>query len=121
MPEPYHIFGSDLVLSSTGDLLLVSGLQETTQRIIRRLLTNQGGYIWHLAYGAGLPAQVGQIANAAAIAALVRAQIFLEDTVAQTPAPTIGLTVNASGVVVCDITFTYTPTNETSTLTVPLT
>jgi hypothetical protein len=120
LPEPYHIFGTDLVLGANGDLLMVSGVTETQQRLYRRLMTNLGDYIWHLTYGAGLPARVGLKVNAAAITAAVRAQVFQETTVARVPAPTVGLTVNPSGAVICDITFVYAPTGVPANLSVPL-
>ena len=118
--EAYHIFGQDLVLSATGDILLVDGVQETNQRIMRRLFTNPGDYLWDLLYGAGLPAKVGLKANAAAIAAVVRSQIFQETTVSQTPPPTIGVLASPSGVVTCTVTYTYAPTGQVSSLTFPI-
>lgn len=118
--EPAHIFGNDLQLSATGDLLLVSGVAETRQRILRRLLTNLGDYIWELDYGAGLPAKVGRKANAAQITGIVRSQIFQEQSVAQTPAPKVTVSVNPNGTVTCNITYTDAPTQQPVALTVPL-
>jgi len=91
MPDLFHQWGSDLSLSPTGDLALANGPDLTRQRVLRRLLTNQGDYIWQLDYGAGLPGFVGQPANPAGIAALVRGQIFQEPSVAQTPEPVINV------------------------------
>jgi len=85
----YHQFGSDLLLGPTGDLAVVSGSPLGQQRVLRRLLTNLGDYIWQLTYGAGLAQFVGQPANALRIAAVIRSQIFKEAAVATTPAPVI--------------------------------
>ena len=78
-------------LSPTGDLALADGPDLTRQRVLRRLLTNQGDYIWQLDYGAGLPGFVGQPGNPPGIAALIRGQIFHEPGVSQTPAPHISV------------------------------
>ena len=53
-------WGGDLTLSPAGDLAAVPVEIEAQQRIIRRLLTNPGSYIWHLDYGAGLGRQIGK-------------------------------------------------------------
>lgn len=52
--DVYLVDGNDFVLSSTNDLLLCNGSDRTTQRIIRRLITNPLSYIWHTDYGAGI-------------------------------------------------------------------
>jgi hypothetical protein len=44
----------------TGSVTPSSATVEGEQRVLRRLLTNPGSYIWHLEYGAGLPQHVGQ-------------------------------------------------------------
>ena len=64
-------FGGDLSVSPTGDIALSDGTTLTQQRVLRRLLTNHGGYIWQLGYGAGLAQFVGQPAAPAAIQAIV--------------------------------------------------
>jgi phage baseplate assembly protein W len=112
-----HAFGSDLALSATGDLLVVSGDALTQQRVLRRLLTNAGDYIWHLAYGAGLGQMVGQPANAAAIENIIRSQIFRESSVAQVPAPIVTTTANTDGTVTVTIQYADAVTGAGSTLT----
>ena len=121
MSECYHIFGQDLVLGATGDLLLVSGPVQTQQRVMRRLFTNQGAYLWHLAYGAGLPARVGRKANAAVIAGVIRSQIFMESSIAASPAPTVTLSVTVGGVVVANIVYTDTSTDQPVSIQIPIT
>jgi hypothetical protein len=102
----------DLTILPDGDLLLASdvaksgaivsggGTAEGEQRVIRRLLTAAGTYIWHLEYGAGLPQYVGQPAQISAVAAIIRAQLLLEDAVVQSPPPNITAAPIVNGLVV---------------------
>jgi hypothetical protein len=87
-----HLWGGDLAVSSTGDLLTATGLNRSQQRILRRLNTNPGSYIGQPNYGAGLPQFIGENADAAEIAAVTQSQMLLEDSVAPNPAPVV--TVN---------------------------
>ena len=64
----------------TGDLA-GDGAALTQQRVLRRLLTNPGDYIWQLGYGAGLGQFVGRPGVPAAIAGVAGAQILLEAAV----------------------------------------
>lgn len=80
-----HYFSGDLQVSAAGDLLAVDTLLESQQRILRRLLTNPGDYLWQPNYGAGLPAQIGQPLDDQAINALVTSQMLLEQSVAHNP------------------------------------
>jgi phage baseplate assembly protein W len=101
-----HVFGQDLTFGPTGDFATVDGADEGVQRVLRRLLTNPLGYIWRPDYGAGLPAFVGQPAQQDRIAAIARAQMFLEAAVAQTPAPVIAVTPYPNGTVSLSIAYT---------------
>jgi hypothetical protein len=91
------IWGADLAVSATGDIATVSGTISTQQRIIRRLLTNPGDYIWQLGYGAGLARFVGQPANELYIRAIIRSQIFKETLVARSPEPVIDVQISPAG------------------------
>lgn len=81
--------GADIAASATGDIQTATGTLRGQQRVLRRLLTNPGDYIFHPEYGAGLPGYVGQTADIPKITALVRGQMLLEDAVAKSPAPVI--------------------------------
>lgn len=81
--------GGDLSPSGTGDLQAANGTLRSQQRVLRRLLTNPGDYLFHQDYGAGLPQYVGKPADIPKIRALIRGQILLEDSVAKSPAPVI--------------------------------
>jgi len=83
------LWGGDLSAGPTGDLALATGTALGQQRVLRRLLTNPGDYIWQLQYGAGLAQFVGNPCNIAAIKAAIRSQIFMESAVARLPEPLI--------------------------------
>jgi hypothetical protein len=100
MTDLYHYMGDDLSVSPTGDVQQVEGLTQTSQRILRRLLTNDGDYIWHPEYGAGLGKKIGSVLDARAITGLITSQIFLEANVARDPAPVITVTEIANGIAV---------------------
>jgi phage baseplate assembly protein W len=91
------VWGADLTASATGDIATASGTIVTQQRVIRRLLTNPGDYIWQLDYGAGLARFVGQPANELYIKAIIRSQIFKESAVARSPEPVIEVQVSPAG------------------------
>lgn len=104
----YHYFGGDIGTNANGDLQSVDTTIKGQQRILRRLLTNPGDYIWHLDYGAGLPRYVGQTLSAGKfheIKGLIKKQIFLEQAVAQNPEPVITLQTIPNGLY-CSIQYT---------------
>jgi len=104
MPDVGHYFGGDLQLSAVGDLLAVDGVLESNQRILRRLMTNAGDYIWQLTYGAGLPKRIGSTIDISEMNSLIASQMFLEQSVVQNPAPQINTTPISNGLEV-DITY----------------
>lgn len=109
-----HNFGQDLSFSATGDLMPVSGSARGQQRILRRLFTNTPNYIWHANYGAGLPNAVGQALTNDffdQIKSLITSQIFLEQSVAQSPQPKIYLQTIQKGLF-CQIEYTDNPSKE---------
>ncbi len=105
------------MVGSTGDLATVSGTVLGTQRVLRRLLTNPGDYIWQPAYGAGLARFVGEPANVLQVRAVIRAQIFQETAVARTPEPVIAVTSDDSGAVYVDIRYVDADSGQTEVLT----
>lgn len=112
----YHSWGSDFILSATGDLLLVGGSDATTQRVLRRLLTNLGDYIWQLNYGAGLPAMVGNPASVAAIRGRIRGQMLQEVGVAQNPPPRVTVSASPDNTVYAQVTYADATTGATQTV-----
>jgi phage baseplate assembly protein W len=111
--------GSDLAAGPTGDLAASTGTEYGKERVLRRLLTNPGAYLWHPSYGAGLAAFVGQPVNAARIKAVIRSQIMKEAVVARTPAPIITVTSTDTGFVYASIVYADAATGATVTLTAP--
>jgi len=121
MADLYHNFGGDLVLGATGDLLATQDqTTETTQRLLRRLLTPQGDYIWELPFGAGLPQQVGLPTAETAIRNAIRAQIFQDSGVAKIPEPVITFTRDTTGLAVANISYTDAVTGQTQQILLPL-
>ena len=116
MADISHQFGADLALSPTGDIAAVTSPAVTQQRVLRRLLTNPGDYIWNPDYGAGLAGFVGQPAGPARIAAIVRSQIFKEAAVARTPEPIIDVQQDHAGTVYVHIRYADATTGETQLL-----
>lgn len=87
-----HNFGEDMNLGpgpgQSFDLLNVVGLTKSQQRVLKRLMTNPGDYIWHPEYGAGLPREVGRALNNInfdIIKSRIMANIYMEASVAKTP------------------------------------
>lgn len=116
MPDIAHTFGADLQLSPTGDLALVDGTPLGQQRVLHRLFTNPGDYIWHLQYGAGLPRFIGQPANGVRMQAVIRAQMYREAVVSRNPAPTINVNIQPTGVVTVGILYADAPTGQQQVL-----
>lgn len=114
-----QFFGGDLIASSNGDLQTVDGVDWSQQRILRRLLTNPGDYIWRPTYGAGLQRYIGQalsLAKYQEIEGLIRSQIFLETSVSKTPAPVINLSATQTELF-CSIQYTEANTKTLQVLT----
>jgi len=121
MSDVAHFFGGDLILGPTGDLLTIDAPDLTQQRILRRLLTAPGAYIWHPDYGAGIGAMIGQPTDARRIQAIMGTQVLQEEAVARSPIPTVAVKADASGTVIATIAYGDADTGATQTLTLPVT
>lgn len=108
--------GGDLTVGSTGDLALADGPVLTQQRVLRRLLTNQGDYIWQLGYGAGLGRFVGQPGAPAAIAGVTRSQLLQEAAIAPSPPPVVTAVAGNDGTVLTTLTYTDAAAGQVSTV-----
>ena len=89
MADLMHYIGGDLILGNAGDLGIADGSEETRERVLRRLITNPGAYLFHLGYGAGLELFIGKPLNAGTVAGATRSQMLLETGVAQVPPPNV--------------------------------
>ena len=116
MPDLSHEFAGDLLAGPTGDLALSEGAVLGRQRVLRRLLTNPGEYIWAPEYGAGLGRFVGQPASAERIRAVVRSQIFRERAVARSPEPVVDVRAGDDGRVEVSIRYADAETGATQAL-----
>ncbi len=115
-----HVVGQDLQLGPTGDLALVDGDGETQQRVLHRLLTSAGTYIWQLSYGAGLPGLIGSVASQQQITAIIRAQMGYEPSVAPSPEPQVALASGAVGEISATITYTDSVSGSIQILILPI-
>lgn len=106
-----HYWGQDASLSAGGDFARANRALRSKQRILRRLLTNPGDYIFQPTYGAGLPKMVGQLVDAARIRGVIRGQMMLEASVARSPAPTIDVQAITNGVAV-RVSYTVLPDRQ---------
>jgi len=116
MADIWHQFGADLQAGATGDLAGVDGALLGQQRVLRRLLTNPGDYLWQPAYGAGLARFVGAPVDPARIRGVIRGQIFREAAVARSPEPQIDVQAAGNGSVYVSIRYTDAPTGATQSV-----
>ena len=115
----FHQWGADLVTGPTGDLAPSTDAQRGQQRVLRRLLTNPGDYLWQPDYGAGLARFIGQPGNAGQIRAVIRGQISREAAVARSPEPVIDVEFSpagAIGTVYVHIRYVDAPSGQTQLL-----
>jgi hypothetical protein len=115
MSDLFQYYGNDISLSSSGDILPVSGTVQGQQRILRRLLTNPGEYIWHPEYGAGLPAWVGENLDIPKLTGIIKGQMLLESVVAPFPAPVVQISEIPFGIT-CNIQYNDSVTQQPVTL-----
>lgn len=92
LSDLYHIWSTDLEASNSGDLQPVTGTERGQQRVLRRLMTNPGDYIFDPTYGVGLPRYVGENQSKDTldrIAGTAAGQMLQEAVVARSPAPVV--------------------------------
>ena len=116
MPDLSHLWGTDLTWSATGDIACIDTPGLTEQRVLRRLLTTPGEYIWALDYGAGLAAFVGQTGAGSVVRAAIRGQIYKEASVAHTPEPVIDLITDLSGTLYVNVRYADATSGTTQTI-----
>lgn len=93
-----HVWGEDIALSPTGDLGRSSGKVRSEQRVLRRLMTVAGEYLWQPEYGGSIPARIGRTLNLPEIRAAITGQMRLEPSVAQSPPPVVVVRTISGGV-----------------------
>ena len=120
MPDLSHQWSQDLVLSPSGSLGTAFGPALGLQRVLRRLLTNPGEYVFAPTYGAGLRAAVGRPANIPRIQAVIMAQMMQEAYVAPTPPPVVTVTSKNDGTVYAYVQYADATTGVTQTINFPV-
>ncbi|MBU6448051.1 MAG: hypothetical protein KGQ26_00345 [Rhodospirillales bacterium] len=110
------LFGGDLSIGPTGDLAVADAQELTQQRVLRRLLTNQGDYIWQLAYGAGLGQFVGRPGVPDLVSGVIRTQMQRETQVMQFPAPSVSAIAADDGTVMASVSYVDAVTGQTALL-----
>lgn len=120
MSDAHHLFGGDLAVGPSGDLLSAQGGEAGRQRLLRRLLTNPGDYLWDLEYGAGLGRFVGEPVDVARIEAVIRSQMLREAAVVRQPEPSIEVTPGPGGAVYVSIRYADAAAGGTETVALSL-
>ncbi|MDN8027906.1 phage tail protein [Burkholderia multivorans] len=127
MPDLYHYWGGDLVVSPSGDLAVANDSDTTTQQILRALMTNpalsdaagnaiaSADYSDHPTFGAGLPRKIGSTISIPAVRAIVRSVVYSFHSVCRSPAPTIDVQPFNDGATI-NIQYVNAVTGETDTL-----
>jgi len=105
MTDLSHVFGNDFVFFEGAGVGVAQGVEETRQRVLRRLCTNPGDYVWQPDYGAGLPGMIGDPVQALRIHGVVAAQLALEPGVDQRQPVQVAVTPREGGFVSCSITY----------------
>ena len=116
MNDASLIWSGDLLIGASGDLLITMGSDLGQQRVLRRLLTNPGDYIWQPTYGAGLGQFVGQVNAATAVAGAVYGQVYAEASVARQPVPIVTAETGGDGSVIAGIQYVDATTGQSQSL-----
>lgn len=116
MLDLFHQYGSDLMVAAGGDAALATAEIAGQQRVLRRLLTNPGDYLWNPVYGAGIGQFVGQPLQVDRIRSVIRGQIFQEAAVARTPEPAIDIASDPTGIIAVSIRYVDATTAATQAL-----
>lgn len=114
-----HWYGYDINLTPAQTIAIASGLDNVSQRILRRILTAKGSYIWHLDYGIGAGKYVGPALSPALLAKIkadFRGQILSDAEVGKNPPPSIVFDTSNPNLVGVTIQYTYAPTGQLQTL-----
>lgn len=121
--DVHHIIGDDILLDKSNDLLFVFDTDETNQRIMRRLFTNKGTYIWNAKWGASIPWRVGDTLSAEVYREIVneiRAAVLEDDDVAKDPPPEITIEQISNGLI-CYIRYYNLSEDEHDTISLRIT
>jgi hypothetical protein len=90
-------WGGDLSVGPSGDIAVAPVQTEIQQRLVRRLLTSSGDYIWHTDYGAGLGKYVGETYVPNLIEGTILNQLQYEKLIAISPSPSVQINQSLAG------------------------
>lgn len=99
-------WAGDLAQTPSGDIATVTGSQQGTQRVLRRLLTPRFDLLFNPSYGLGLPRRIGSTTNGRTLTGLARAQMFQEAAVAISPPPNVTINAMPSGEDIVNVSYT---------------
>lgn len=121
MPDISHLYGSDLTVSSSGDVQLSSGTQLGEEKILRRLIMSPGDDINHLEEGAGLARALGSPTNENNLKAIIYAQMREETVVSQVDPVNVTVANYGNGQVSVLVQYVDAVSGATATLEIPYT
>jgi hypothetical protein len=117
--DAFQWWGQDLVLTPSGDIAAVDNIPRDNQRIFRRLCTNGsesgaqiGEYCFHPTYGGSAPWYVGQTTQGLNLEGVIRSQMYMEDSVAQSPEPDVTINWQPNGDYTAEIQYTNADTGD---------
>lgn len=110
-----HFYGGDLLLAD-GGLAVVSGSEEVRQRLLRRLLTNVGDYLWQLDYGVGLQGMIGNVIVPSTMQAEIRVQVQKDAGVDPYSPVEVEISSGSDGGCLCKISYVDAETGQQQTL-----
>jgi len=90
-------WGGDLSIGPGGDIAVAPIQTEIQQRLVRRLLTSAGDYIWHTVYGAGLGNYVGETYSPNLIDGTILSQLQFESLISVSPPPSVQVSQSLVG------------------------
>ena len=115
-----HLYGNDLSLSITGDILLSTGTQLGQEKVLRDLLTNPGDDMNHLDRGAGVSSNIFEPVDLQRIQTVIMGQMRKETYVDQSqPITVVASILHDNTTVNAQITYVDYETGVTSVLDVP--
>ena len=116
MQDAALFWGNDYVASPIGDIGLVDSTLLGQQRVLRRLLTNPGDYVWQPEYGAGLGRFIGAPLDVRAVTSAIRSEIFKEVAVSRLPEPVVEASQDLDGTLFINIRYADATSGDTQVL-----
>lgn len=113
------MYGGDILLTPARSIAVATGVDGVNQRILRRVISAAGNYLWHPKEGVGAGKDVGAVPNQqtlSRIKARINGAVLYDDDVAKSPAPMITFDTKIANLLSVTIKYTYAPTGQLQTL-----